>query len=531
MLSLKTTDKSFRLELFFIVFLLIITVAFWFVIFFPELLFKTQNQIETSKIEDRKPAVANLFYPANSDQLRKQINNLMKDAKIVNEQYPIKALIVPHSSLGYSGITAGTAYAQIKSLKNKIKKVVILAPATYSKFSGIALSPAAKWQMPFGSVTVDQPTNKALLDLPFVRMLASVHKNEHSIEIQLPFIYETLGSVTIVPAIFGETNIGEMDLFINKALKDDDTLLIVCSNLSTNLSYMEGKKADIATSKAILGYNIRNLDKAKASGYLAIQALLNYANQYGYAIKILDIKSSGDVDIRRDSVVGYASFAIYAPLVNPLVKEQQILNDITEKYGKTLVKIAFDSIINGIKTGKPLIVNPKDYPKELRSFGISFVSINKSGSIRGAMGSLTPKENILQDIATNAFFAAFYDNNFKPINKKELPFISVKISLLTPPYPLSFTNERELLDQIEPNIDGVIFQEKDKKLALLLPEVWSYIKDKKLFLNELKRQAGLDAYYWSSTITAGKFLTSTVDQENYPKLKKLWQEYGINPDS
>ena len=83
-------------------------------------------------------------------------------------------------------------------------------------------------------------------------------------------------------------------------------------------------------------------------------------------------------------------------------------NDLKEWVDREiLIKLAFDSIINGFKEGKPLTVNLDDFPKELRSMGASFVSIKKSGSMRGAMGSIIPNSSLLQDIATNAFLAAF----------------------------------------------------------------------------------------------------------------------------
>ena len=124
----------------------------------------------------------------------------------------------------------------------------------------------------------------------------------------------------------------------------------------------------------------------------------------------------------------------------------------------------------------------------------TFVTLTKSGArgpeLRGCIGSLQAAQPLAADVAQNALAAAFRDPRFPPLTREEWPQVRVEVSLLSAPKPMRFADEADLLAQIRQGDDGVIL-ECDGRRATFLPQVWESIPDKRQFLAELARKAGL----------------------------------------
>ena len=144
--------------------------------------------------------------------------------------------------------------------------------------------------------------------------------------------------------------------------------------------------------------------------------------------------------------------------------------------------------------------------------GATFVTLTKKGELRGCIGSLLPKQAVALDIAQNTYSACNEDGRFNPITSEELLDIKISISFLSSYEKVEFDNEEELLNQIIPNVDGLVLRDGYRQ-GLFLPSVWKQIPDKKEFLNNLKIKAGLSPSYWSDKVKRYRFRTVEITEK------------------
>ena len=173
-----------------------------------------------------------------------------------------------------------------------------------------------------------------------------------------------------------------------------------------------------------------------------------------------------------------------------------------------LLRVAHASIAVGLVTGKPLVINVADYPAPLTEKRASFVTLTHTGALRGCIGTLEACRMLAEDVARNAFAAAFRDPRFSPLQQQEFAGLDIQISVLGTPEPLAFTSERELLKNLRPGVDGLILQEQDIR-GTFLPSVWESLPQPVDFLNHLKMKAGLPAGYWSETVRVWRYTTES----------------------
>ncbi|SEB11939.1 uncharacterized protein, PH0010 family/AmmeMemoRadiSam system protein A [Thiothrix caldifontis] len=178
----------------------------------------------------------------------------------------------------------------------------------------------------------------------------------------------------------------------------------------------------------------------------------------------------------------------------------------TEAERQQLLQIARESIRCGLEKGKPCAVKLKDLPAALREKRASFVTLQKAGKLRGCIGTISAYQPLAEDVAQRAYAAAFGDSRFSPVRADELAHLDISISVLSPPEPLGFTSEADLLAKIQPQVDGLIIEE-DGLHGVFLPSVWESLPNKREFLRQLKRKAGLPADYWSDAIKVSRFRT------------------------
>ena len=175
-----------------------------------------------------------------------------------------------------------------------------------------------------------------------------------------------------------------------------------------------------------------------------------------------------------------------------------------------LLILAKNAIQHGLTTDKPLKVDLADFPSELTVQRATFVTLQKHGQLRGCIGMLTAVRPLVEDIAENAFFAAFKDPRFPPLTAQELEDLDIHLSILSPSEPMIFSSEQDLVSQIQPNIDGLILQEGHLR-GTFLPSVWEQLPDPKQFLQHLKQKAGLPPDYWSNTVKIYRYTTEIID--------------------
>ncbi len=176
-----------------------------------------------------------------------------------------------------------------------------------------------------------------------------------------------------------------------------------------------------------------------------------------------------------------------------------------------LLRLARDSIRHGLETGRPLMVDPADFPHTLQQQRAAFVTLNRNGALRGCIGHLEAIQPLVSDVAENAFAAAFRDPRFPPLSPAEFDDIEIHISVLTPATPMQFTSERDLIAQLRPGRDGLILEEGPYR-GTFLPSVWESLPTPEAFLRHLKQKAGLPPDYWSDHIRVSRYETESFSE-------------------
>lgn len=254
-------------------------------------------------------AVAGLFYPGSAGALRATLDDLMHTAPGGSAERP-HALIAPHAGYPYSGPIAASAYATLRPWAELIHRVAVLAPSHRVPFRGIATSGADAFQTPLGEVMVDRAAIDEVEALPMVQRLDAAFAEEHALEVQLPFLQTVLGGFSLVPLIVGDADAAAVSAVI-EVLQDDDTLIVVSSDLSHYLDYRSCQQRDLHTTGMIEQLKGDAIGPYDACGAYPIRGLLRTARQHGWRVQTLDLRNSGDTAGDRARVVGYGAYAFY----------------------------------------------------------------------------------------------------------------------------------------------------------------------------------------------------------------------------
>ena len=254
----------------------------------------------------RPPAVAGMFYPDNPAELATMLSGFLAEAQPVPMRP--KALIAPHAGYVYSGPIAASAYALLRPLRASIKRVILLGPVHRVWTPGLALPGVEAFETPLGRVTLDQDAIAAIDGLPQVQVHPAAHLQEHSLEVQLPFLQSLLDDFTLVPLAVGGASPEAVAEVLDVLWGGAETLIVVSSDLSHFLSYQEAQHVDRATVQEILDCN-SHLMGEQACGCHAINGLLLAACRRGLSPHLLDLRNSGDTAGDRNRVVGYAAIA------------------------------------------------------------------------------------------------------------------------------------------------------------------------------------------------------------------------------
>jgi AmmeMemoRadiSam system protein A len=182
---------------------------------------------------------------------------------------------------------------------------------------------------------------------------------------------------------------------------------------------------------------------------------------------------------------------------------------ILGRHGEALLALAFASIRHGLETNRALAIDPLVYPAELVRNGASFVTLKRGGRLRGCIGSFTAHRPLVEDVADNAFAAAFRDSRFDPLHPGEADTLCLAISLLGPAEAIACESEEDLAAALRPGTDGLILEENGRR-ALYLPSVWEQLPDPLDFIRGLRKKANIEEGAWWSGIRAFRFVTESV---------------------
>jgi hypothetical protein len=314
------------------------------------------------------------------------------------------------------------------------------------------------------------------------------HAQEHSLEVQLPFLQTVLGNgFQLVPLAVGNASPTEVAEVLESLWGGDETLIVISSDLSHYLPYTQAQAQDRATVERILHF-ASNLHGEEACGAAPLNGALQVAKRHGLTPRLLGLRNSGDATGERGHVVGYAAIAF----------------DAGPQLGQTLVQIARDTIAQALGLHAEHTGTLPDLP-ELKESGATFVTLHDAdGGLRGCIGRLEACRPLGEDVRANAHAAAFADPRFAPLRAQEWPGIQVEVSQLDAPEPLTVHSEAEALATLRPGIDGVIFEWHGHR-ATFLPQVWEQLPDTARFMAALKRKAGLAEDFWADDVHLSRY--------------------------
>ena len=253
----------------------------------------------------RKAAVSGWFYPSNPKALKNNVEDYLGKAECPPIEGKLKALVVPHAGYQYSGLVAAHAYKVLKVYcqKQTIRRIIMIGPAHRTWVEGLVLDPNDYWETPLGRVPVFHngfPKSK------------NPHVEEHCLEVQLPFLQLVMGQFEIMPIVVGELNEFESAVMELKKYIDEDTILLVSSDLSHFHQYEDAVGLDCNTIAAFKAMDIDRFSlHGDACGKKPMLILMEMAKSENWNCRLLSYMNSGDISGDHSSVVGYASFAFY----------------------------------------------------------------------------------------------------------------------------------------------------------------------------------------------------------------------------
>ncbi len=271
----------------------------------------------------RPTAVAGSFYPANAVELNTLLDDCFSKSTlgprgVCTPSNDLIAGMVPHAGPIYSGPCAAHLYAR---LDPTISRVILIGVNHWARGHRAALSPWEAWRTPLGDVTVDQELNACLeARIEFLEREPYAHAEEHSIEVQLPFLQRTLGPFTFTPislAHISSDECAELGGAIAACSRGGaKTVILASSDLSHYLSPKETDALDRLAVEQVLAMNPVELLRITAEKNITMCGVIPTAVML-FAAKALDVKRatllkhchSGDVTPMR-KVVGYASVAL-----------------------------------------------------------------------------------------------------------------------------------------------------------------------------------------------------------------------------
>ena len=467
------------------------------------------------KEEVRRPAVAGSFYPADPKTLSRQVRDFLSRAPREELAGEIIALVSPHAGYMYSGQVAAHGFKLVEGMK--FDAVVVVAPSHRALFQGASVYDRGGYETPLGILPVDKELCRKLMEEnDLIRFIPQGHSQEHSIEVQLPFLQEVIGKFNLVPVVMGDQSYRTCEVVgqaIARTIKGKKVLLVASTDLSHFHPYEKAVSLDQLILEDLRSFDAQKLSqdleagKGEACGGGPVIAVMVAAKQLGAnRARVLKYLNSGDVTGDRSGVVGYAAAVFYRELPAPEKemgrKKAGISLGLTKEEKETLRQIAQATIEGRVKGEQtPRAEGLTETLKEKRG---AFVSLHKQGQLRGCIGQIHPSQPLYQTVEQMAAAAAFEDPRFSPLRLNELKELELEISVLT---PMQRVKE---IKEIEVGKHG-LYIKKGFYSGLLLPQVATeYNWDRMTFLEETCRKAGLSRNAWKEKDAEVYFFSADV---------------------
>ncbi len=469
---------------------------------------KTMN----SSLKIRKSAIAGSWYPGESSSLKKLISKYLDEApkQKVPKNKSVCALIVPHAGYAYSGKCAAYSFKQLQDIR-KIKRVFVLAPSHRAWFTGASITSADAYETPLGLAEIDKELVKKLRKNPLVTEVPNAHIDEHSLEIQIPFLQVVLKDFKLVPIVIGDVNYEQakaLGKLIAENIGPNDIIVAsgdfthfgaafnytpFSSNIAERLTELDLGLADIILKKDVKGiFDYKNKTGITCCGVKVFAVLAAALPKTAVGEQLLYYKS-GDMDKSYEHSVSYVSAVFYENInkdQKKIMKEEKQIEPeetvLTKEEKQTLLKIARDTLTSHVTgKGKPDLKNYVLTDRLKEKTG-AFVTLHKNGQLRGCIGYIQGVAPLAETVRENACNASTEDPRFPKVQPSELEDIDIEVSVMSPLRKISSP------DEVVAGKHGVILK-KGYNQGVFLPQVateqgWN----RETFLKQLGLKAGLD---------------------------------------
>lgn len=468
-----------------------------------------QTNKEAKTMNIRKPAMAGSWYPGTEKALSTEIDGYLSAASKRDGLPRPLALVAPHAGYMYSGPTAAYSYKNIAD--EDLGTVVLVGPSHRAYFQGVAAYASGAWETPLGRVSIDEELAQKLisLDQEYIGNLPSAHAQEHSLEIQLPFLQRVIKpGFKIVPLMMFDHSLPacrRLASALAKAIGErGDVLIVASTDLSHFHSDAQARRLDKVVEERVSHFDPEGLaaalesGKCEACGGGPVVAVMLTARELGADTAIVyRYQTSGDVSGDKSQVVGYLAAGFYKTTggsengkgKRAEKSEGRESRKLTLEEKRELFRIARAAVEAAVKR------KPRPETKPLTATlgekrGV-FVTLKIHGQLRGCIGYIEAIKPLHQATAEMAREAAVGDPRFPPVSEKELHLLEYEISVLTP--------KRQIADPSEfiTGQHGIIV-ERDGRSGVFLPQVapeqgW----DRETTLSYLcAHKAGLPADAW-----------------------------------
>lgn len=255
-------------------------------------------------MKTRFPAVEGSFYPSDLKELNVMLDNFDRGAEVESKD-DVRAVIVPHAGLFFSGQTA--AYAYKRASGGNYRSAVIFAPSHRVAFYGISGGDFGEYQFSGTSLKVNRELQEKLTKNNGLLSIEQAHLYEHSAEVQLPFVKKYLNVESIVVFVYGETDHQKLSYVIDELLDEGKDMIIVSTDLSHYHPYEKCIDTDRNVQEGIRRLDVGMIGRGEACGMTGIKAMVTSALNKKLRPEILDYRNSGDIISDRSGVVGYLS--------------------------------------------------------------------------------------------------------------------------------------------------------------------------------------------------------------------------------
>ena len=453
----------------------------------------------------REPAVAGQFYPDQAELLKRNILSFLEAAPSGSGKTPPMAILAPHAGYMYSGAVAGWSYAQVRG--QSLDTVVVLSPSHRVRFPGVSVWPRGSYRTPLGAVSVDEERCTLLMKTSsMIRDLPEAHGREHALEVQIPFLQESLPEGwKLIPLVMGSQDLDtarELAGALEKVLAGARFLVVA----SSDLSHFHPAEAAEKMDQRVLQY-LEKVDpeglweeisggRLEACGIGPILTALCMVRSAGVSRgEVLGYSHSGHVSGDRSRVVGYGAVCWRREMEQHKEQSPKVGVDLglNPEEKRLLKEIARQSIASALK-GEPA-PEALDVPPKLKEHRGAFVTLEKNKRLRGCIGFIQASKPLHVTVREMARAAAFEDPRFPPLSQEEWPKVDIEISVLTPMQRVTD------ISQLKVGLHG-LYMVRGARRGLLLPQVatengW----DLETFLSQTCIKAGLPPDAWKDPQT------------------------------